>query len=105
MKKDLNKVIKLTTKILDYWLPHKINYEWTPSFSLGILLDGKPLYRKGFGYADIESKTPATSKTLYRIASISKTFTSVAIFQLLEGGKLSLDDKVELISLFLDDRR
>jgi CubicO group peptidase (beta-lactamase class C family) len=42
---------------------------------------------QGFGYADLEKKTPTTPETVYRIASISKLFTATAIMQLRERGQ------------------
>lgn len=88
------KAIALTTKIVDAWLPHKIRYDRIPGIAVGIVHNGKPVYRKGFGYADVEAKTAVTPATCFRIASISKTFTAVAILQLAEAGKLALDDRV-----------
>ncbi len=95
MEKDFTKAIAYTAKILDLWLPLKIQYDRIPGLSVGIVYNGKLVYQRGFGYADVESKIPATPKTCYRIASISKTFTAVAIMQLVEQGKIRLDDRVE----------
>lgn len=55
---------------------------------------GKVIYKKSFGFSDFESKTLNTDKTLFPLASISKTFTAVAILQLKEQGKLKLDDSL-----------
>jgi CubicO group peptidase (beta-lactamase class C family) len=52
---------------------------------------GKPIYSRAVGFADIETKRPATLATPYAIASISKWITTVGIFQLVEAGKLDLD--------------
>ena len=95
MKTDYTKAIKYATKILDAWLPWKIQYDRIPGLAVGIVYNGKLVYQKGFGYADIESKTAITPKTCFRIASISKTFTAVAFMQLVEQEKINLDDKVE----------
>jgi CubicO group peptidase (beta-lactamase class C family) len=54
---------------------------------------GKALYEKSFGYADVEAKKLNTRDTEFQLASITKTFTAVAVLQLKEKGKLSLDDK------------
>lgn len=89
------RAIFATGRIIDVWLPHKIQYEYIPGLSVGITYRGKLVYKKGFGYADIESKTKATSNTCYRIASISKTFTAMSALRLVEQGRLSLDDRVE----------
>ncbi|MEP6806394.1 MAG: serine hydrolase [Flavobacterium sp.] len=54
--------------------------------------NGKVIYRKSFGYADFSAKRNNTSNSSFPIASITKTFTSTAILQLIEKGKLKLDD-------------
>jgi N-acyl-D-amino-acid deacylase len=59
-----------------------------------VLRDGKLIYARGFGYADVENKTPVQPDALFRIASVSKTLTSAAIMKLVEEGKLALDDRV-----------
>jgi CubicO group peptidase (beta-lactamase class C family) len=95
MVRDYIKAIKYATKILDAWLPWKIQYDRIPGLAVGIVHNGKLVYQKGFGYADIESKVSITPKTCFRIASISKTFTAVAIMQLAEQRKIDLDDRIE----------
>jgi CubicO group peptidase (beta-lactamase class C family) len=59
-----------------------------------VLREGKLIYARGFGYADVENKTPVQPDALFRIASVSKTLTAVAIMKLVEEGKLDLDDHV-----------
>jgi len=55
---------------------------------------GQILLKKGYGYADFESKKPNDSSGIFQIYSITKTFTSSMIFILIEQGKLSLDDRL-----------
>ena len=62
--------------------------------SLAIAKDGKLLYSRGFGYADREKETAVQPESLFRIASISKPITAVAILQLIERGKLKLSDRI-----------
>ncbi|MGH2623985.1 MAG: serine hydrolase domain-containing protein, partial [Sphingobacterium sp.] len=57
-----------------------------------VVKDGKPVYDHAIGFKDLEQKQPLTTDNLFRIASISKSFSSTAIMQLIEQGKLSLDD-------------
>jgi CubicO group peptidase (beta-lactamase class C family) len=59
------------------------------------MLDGKLVYSGAGGFADIEKKVPATTQTMFRIASMSKSFTAMAILKLRDEGKLKLDDAVE----------
>ena len=65
-----------------------------PGAALAVAKDGHLLYERGFGYADRATKEPVKPDALFRIASISKPFTAVAILQLVERGKLKLDDRV-----------
>jgi CubicO group peptidase (beta-lactamase class C family) len=66
-----------------------------PGYAYGIVVDGKLLYKGASGYANIEEKIPATTSSMFRIASMSKSFTSLAILKLRDAGKLKLDDPVE----------
>ena len=63
-----------------------------PSVSGGVSLNGKIIWLGAVGLADIENNVPAKPNTVYRIASISKAITSVAIMQLFEQGKIKLDE-------------
>lgn len=54
--------------------------------------DGKPVFRKGYGVANVEWDIPNTPDTKFRLGSITKQFTGMAILQLAEAGKLKLDD-------------
>lgn len=65
-----------------------------PGGAVAVMHDGKLIYARGFGYADVENKTPVQPDALFRIASVSKTLTAVAIMKLVEEGKLKLDDRV-----------
>jgi N-acyl-D-amino-acid deacylase len=62
-----------------------------PGGSLAVAKGGRLLYAKGYGWADRDTKTPVTNESLFRIASLSKPITAVAILQLVEAGKVSLD--------------
>jgi N-acyl-D-amino-acid deacylase len=65
--------------------------------SLAITDGGRLVYARGFGYADVQRREAVTPQSLFRIASISKPITAVAVLKLVEQGKLSLDDKVNEI--------
>lgn len=66
-----------------------------PGASVGIAKDGEVLVAKGYGYADLENDVRATEHTVYRIGSVTKQFTAVAIMLLVEDGKLDLDERLE----------
>ena len=65
-----------------------------PGLSVAIARHGQFVYRKGFGSADVASGEKVTPDHLFRIASVSKPITSVAIFTLIEKGRLKLSDRV-----------
>ena len=65
-----------------------------PGLSIAFEKDGY-VWAKGFGYADIENKTPAKAESMYRLASITKPMTAAAILQLVEKGKIDLDAEVQ----------
>ena len=65
-----------------------------PSISFGIVADGKLVYASSSGTANISTEIKADKSTLYRIASMSKSFTSMAILKLRDEGKLNLADPV-----------
>ena len=86
----LNDAINIASNWLDY-----ISYSRRiPSVSLGIIFGTRLVYSENFGFSDVEKRKKSSCDTAYRIASISKTFTAVAIFQLAEKRLLSLDDPV-----------
>jgi CubicO group peptidase (beta-lactamase class C family) len=65
-----------------------------PGASLAISKNGKLVYKKAYGKADVEGNVDMTTNHRMRVASVSKTFTGVAIMRLVQAGKLNLDDKV-----------
>jgi len=65
-----------------------------PGLTIGFYKDDYT-WVKGFGYADLENKVPAKPESAYRLASITKTFTSTAILQLAEKGKINLDAEIQ----------
>ncbi|MGH9833569.1 MAG: serine hydrolase domain-containing protein, partial [Blastocatellia bacterium] len=69
-----------------------------PGLSAAIVRDQKLLWSKGFGHADLENKIAATPETNYRIASLTKTFASALLMQLVEQGKLDLDEPMSKYS-------
>lgn len=72
------------------------------NFSGAVLVakEGKIIFRKGFGFADVEKRIPYTPETQHAIASVSKMFTSFAALKLRDEGKLKLEDS---ICKYLDD--
>jgi len=60
--------------------------------SVGIIYDQDLIWDYGFGYSDLLTESTTDQNTIYRIASITKTFTAAAIFQLRDKGSISIDD-------------
>lgn len=70
-----------------------IKYDGTdvPGASVMIIKDGKVLYTRGYGLADLETKEPVTLSTCFRLASVTKQFTAMSVMILAERKKLSYD--------------
>ena len=73
----------------------QIEKQQIPAMTVAIALEGRVVYSKGFGTADLENAVPATAETLIRTGSISKPITAVAAMTLVEAGKLDLDAPVQ----------
>jgi CubicO group peptidase (beta-lactamase class C family) len=74
-----------------------------PGVSAAVVSGGRIVWESGFGYADVERRIPATADTPYRIASITKTFTSTLLLQCVERGTLNLDQPMRLYSATVPD--
>jgi CubicO group peptidase (beta-lactamase class C family) len=66
-----------------------------PGISILVAKKGQVVYQKAFGSANVELNTPMQTDNVFRIGSITKQFTAVAILQLVELGKISLQDSVQ----------
>ncbi|WP_175412981.1 serine hydrolase domain-containing protein [Clostridium sp. AWRP] len=76
---------------MDNTFQKKMKEQHVPGAVITVVKDGKVIFSKGYGYADLENKVPVTpDKTLVRIASVSKLFTYTAMMQLSEQGKVDL---------------
>lgn len=62
--------------------------------SIVVQQDGKTIYQRSMGWADLENQIPATAETQYRIGSVSKTFTAVLVMKAAAEGRLSLSDSI-----------
>src|SRR5436190_23758447 len=82
-------------RLFSAWIEGQIAYRGLPGIAVGVVSDQELVWATGFGFADLNMKTPMTPTTKFRMASHSKLFTAIAIMQLREQGKLRLDDPVE----------
>lgn len=80
---------------LEKFIFEKISQTKLPGLSMALAKGGEVVWSRGFGYRDAERGLPATERTDYCIGSATKSFTCLAIMQLAEQGKLSIDDPVE----------
>lgn len=80
--------------LIDTWLEAQLEYDNIPGLSVGVVKDQELVWSKAYGFSNVENKVEATTQTIYSICSISKLFTSIAIMNLYEEGKLRLDDEV-----------
>lgn len=66
-----------------------------PGLTAAVTLGGEHVWSKGYGLADVENEVPADEDTMYRLASVTKPMTAVAVLQLVERGKLDLNAPVQ----------
>ncbi len=90
---DLN-LLRAGVAYADQWVEYQQDRRELPGVALAIWHDDGLLLSRGYGYADLEQQTPMTPRRIFRVASHSKTFTATAVMQLMEGGKLRLDDRL-----------
>jgi CubicO group peptidase (beta-lactamase class C family) len=86
--------VKSTASVVEQIFRNQCAKEHMPALVYGVVVDGKLVLSGGLGYANLDKKTPADTKSLFRIASMSKSFTALAILKLRDEGKLRLDDPV-----------
>ncbi|MFD2583144.1 serine hydrolase domain-containing protein [Pedobacter vanadiisoli] len=78
-------------KTSEQYFQEKMVSDHIVGLSAAIIIDGKVIWEKGFGYADRENKIAMTPQTVVNIGSITKTFTALALMQLNEQGKLDIN--------------
>jgi hypothetical protein len=79
-------------RLVDVWLDSVQAYNKIPALSAAVVQGDKVVWSKGYGTLDAAHKIPATSQTIYSICSISKLFTSIALMQQWEAGRVRLDE-------------
>ena len=82
------------SNLLDLWIDAQIAYGQIPGASAAVVHDQELIWSSGYGFANLEERIPASPSTRYSICSISKLFTSIAVLQQRDAGKLRLDDAV-----------
>ncbi|MEZ4625355.1 MAG: serine hydrolase domain-containing protein [Thermomicrobiales bacterium] len=79
-------------KYADSWLDYRVWKLRTPGAQVAVWFDGKLQFSKAYGFSNLETGEALTTDHLFRVASHSKTFAATAMMQLVEAGKLRLDD-------------
>jgi len=79
---------------IDDYVTAQIKRLHVPGASLAVVRDGHITKAQGYGFANLELRSPATKETVYEIGSTSKQFTATAIMMLVEEGKVRLDDTI-----------
>ena len=87
-------IFKQAIHLIDNWLDFHVYIKEIPGIAVGIFVEDEIVFKKEYGYANLDDKTNLTDQHLFRIASHSKLFTATAIMKLYHEEKLSLDDKV-----------
>lgn len=90
-----NEAVAEALDVVEVWLDAQMAYEQIPAASAAVVHDQELVWSTAMGMAHPDEGVPATPETLYSICSISKLFTSVAVMQLRDQGKLTLRDPVE----------
>ena len=76
-------------------IEHERDAQGLPAVSIALVADGEVVWSQGFGIADPDQGVPATAETVYRVGSVSKLFTDLALMQLVERGEVDLDSPVK----------
>jgi CubicO group peptidase (beta-lactamase class C family)/D-alanyl-D-alanine dipeptidase len=76
---------------LTVFIEREVRAKKLPALSIALVDDQRIVWARGFGFADPQAKISATAETIYRVGSVSKLFTDIAIMQLVEHGVLDLD--------------
>ena len=87
-------------QLLERTIEREMRVQQIPTMSIALVDDQEIVWARGFGMANPKDSSAATAQTVYRVGSVSKLFTDVAVMQLVEAGKLDLDARV---STYLPD--
>lgn len=87
-------LVALTPR-LDEFFANKVAETRASGAAVGIVLDGELVYARGFGVQDVQTRTPVDAGTVFHIASLTKSFTALAVMKLRDEGKLALDEPLQ----------
>ena len=87
---------KAQSKALDLMVTKRMAETRTPGMAVAVIVDGRAVHARGYGISNLETQSRVTTKTVFNLASITKSFTALAALKLVETGKLSLEDPLSL---------
>jgi CubicO group peptidase (beta-lactamase class C family) len=79
---------------VDAYLRNQAALTGVPGMSVAVVSEGKVVFARGYGLANLELEVPATPSTVFELASVSKPFVATGVMLLVEEGKVALDDPV-----------
>jgi CubicO group peptidase (beta-lactamase class C family) len=82
------------TAKIDEFVKAEMQKQKIPGVSLAVVRDGRLVYAKGYGFANVEHQVPVKPETIFQSGSVGKQFTAMAVMMLVEEGKIGLDDKI-----------
>ncbi len=78
----------------DRYIREEVRRQRIPGLSIAVVRGGKVLLARGYGYADVEHRVPATDRTVYQSGSLGKMFTAALVLQLADSARLGLEDPI-----------
>ena len=91
MEKDIKKIPGPLVDLLESQIADLMQQMRIPGMSISIISEDSIIYNRAFGARNLETNLPVTTDTLFGIGSCTKSFTALAILQLVQEGKISLD--------------
>jgi CubicO group peptidase (beta-lactamase class C family)/D-alanyl-D-alanine dipeptidase len=83
------------SRTLSTMILHEMEKKGIPALSIALVEDDEVVWAEGFGMQDPDAGVPASAETVYRVGSVSKLFTDIAVVQLVERGELDLDTPIQ----------
>lgn len=90
----LSPAVRDAVTVLQPWIDEQMSYQGVPGMSIAVVHDQEVIWETAYGVSDLKTRQPMTPHTLCRLGSVTKLFTSTAIMQLRDAGRLRLDDPV-----------
>ena len=88
------KKYRATIEMLDAFVRRELADKQLPGVAVALVDGSQIVWQQGYGFSDSQAKTPITADTVFRVGSVSKLFTDIAVMQQVERGKLDLDAPV-----------